>query len=292
MSWCPPAAPTTVPAAAPNEHAESEDLLYTGLAFLFWLTLIVLTALGVHRMLELFGKPKAVEWILLPGVIVAEMAYVFGCLITGGEVRNARLFPSGKGKGRTTEVITQFKGIGPVLADLAVVAACVACIIAVHGFLGEPIIRDFIVDDTTPVPTVGPDLSTQLPTTAQELWDFPGAQVLLVRKMYETCLKTSWLDWRAVLFVYLGLCLSIRLAPVRRPVRPALGTVALAAVILALVPRAGAEWAERIDSLWLLLTYIWSSLLFTLLIAALARGGVYLVSVLRGQEDQTQARHQ
>ena len=275
--------------AAPlKRHSESETLLYTTLALAFWLLLILFTALGVYRLLELFGKPKAVDWLLLPGTIVAELAYVSGCLLTGAEVRSATLFPSaGRGKTPTTQTTPKIKVIGPVLSALVAMGGCIAVIVAAHGALGEPVIREFIVDETDVVPTMGPTLSGLLPTTAQEFWDFPAVQVRLVRKMYETWLATDWLDWRAGLFVYLTLCLSIRLAPIRRPIRPALGAAVVAPILLAISLQAGADLSTRIDSLWLILTYIWSTLLLVLLIVSLIRGGIYLADVLRGKNDGT-----
>ncbi len=267
-------------------RSESETLLYTTLALAFWLLLILFTALGVYRLLELFGKPKAVDWALLPGTIVAELAYVSGCLLTGAEVRSATLFPSGgKGKTQTTQATPKIKVIGPVLSALVAMAGCIAVIVTAHGLLGEPVIRDFIVDETHVVPEIGPTLSGLLPTTSQEFWDFPAAQVKIVRKMVQTWMATDWLDWRVPLFVYLTLCLSIRLAPIRRPIRPALGAAVLAPIILAICLQTGADLSSRIDGLWLILTYIWASLLLVLLIVSLIRGGIYLADVLRGRDE-------
>ena len=256
-------------------------MLYTTIAFAFWLLLIVFTALGTHRLLEQFGKGRTVDWLLLPGVLVSEMAYVFGCLITGAEVRSASLFPTGRGRAAMTQATPRVKVAGPVVAALIAMAGCLAVMLAVHGWLGEPIIRDFIVDNAGLVPKVGADLSGQLPTTAEEFWAFPGAQVELVRKMYETCLDANWLDWSVPLFVYLALCLSIRIGPARRPVRPTLGAAVLAAVALGITQQVGQVWADRIAGLWLLLTYVWSSLLLALLVVSMIRGTVYLVAVIR-----------
>ena len=260
-------------------------MLYTTIAFAFWLLLIVFTALGTHRLLEQFGKGRYVDWLLLPGVLVAEMAYVFGCLVTGAEVRSASLFPTGTGRTAMTQATPRVKVAGPVTAALIAMAGCLAVILAVHGLLGEPIIKDFIVDQAGLVPKAETDLSGQLPTTAEEFWAFPGAQVKLVRKMYQTCLNANWLNWRVPLFVYLALCLSIRLGPARRPVRPTMGAALLAAVVLGIVQQGSEVWADRIEGLWLLLTYVWSSVLLVLLLVAMIRGGVYLVTVIRDDSE-------
>jgi len=87
-----------------------------------------------------------------------------------------------------------------------------------------------------------------------------------------------------VLFVYLAACLSIRLSPVTRPMRP---TLAAAVIISALIALLGVIW-RRVDGLvddaWPLLTYIWASLLFLLVVTLLARGIVALVRILAGKK--------
>jgi len=258
-------------------------VLYTTLALAFWLLLILFTAIGVYRLGELFGKGKLIDWLLLPGTIVGELAYVFGCLITGAEVRGARLFPSGRGQASMTQATPAIKVIGPLLAAAIALVCGIGAIVATHRMLDEPVIREFIVDDTSIIPSVGANLAGQLPTTSQEFWDLPVAQVKLVRKMYQTLLTINWGNWRVPLFVYIALCLSVRLAPIRRPVRPALGAAVLAPGIVALAQLAGANLASGIEGLWFLLTYIWASLLLALIVLALIRGGIYLVNVLRGK---------
>ena len=90
----------------------------------------------------------------------------------------------------------------------------------------------------------------------------------------------NWLSWRVPLFVYLALCLTIRLAPVRRSLRATLAAVVALAGIIA---RIGAVWKRfggLIDDLWPLVMYVWASLLFLLAISLMIRGGLGLVRAL------------
>ena len=66
-------------------------------AFSVYLLGILFTAMGVYRLWAGIVKPGRVNWALLPGTVVAEMAYIFGSLITGGEIRRAKLMDAGKG---------------------------------------------------------------------------------------------------------------------------------------------------------------------------------------------------
>lgn len=252
----------------------------------FWLLLILFAGIGIYRLLGQFGKPRWVDWALLPGTIVSEMAYIFGCLITGAEVRRAKLISSetsGRGArhtGQATEATPKLKTVGPTIAALVAIVGCMAAIVIVHSLLGGPVIGKFIASDAGGGESM---LAPALPTSWDGFWDGLRGQVDLVRRMCETWVLADWTDWRVVLFVYLALCLSIRLAPVSRPVRP---TLAAAIVISALIALAGLlsdRFTGLVTDLWPLLTYVWASLLLLLLLVLLARGVVSLVNVLAGK---------
>jgi len=115
-------------------------------AFTMWLVLTVFAGIGVYRMWASLGKPSSVNWALLPGTIVSEMAYIFGCLVTGGEISNAKLVPS-KGDSSGGEPKTsdspRLKLVGPFVASLLALVACGAAILLVHKALGKPVMEQF-----------------------------------------------------------------------------------------------------------------------------------------------------
>ena len=55
--------------------------------FVIWMFLLLAMAAGVYALLARLMSPAAVQWLLLPGTLVSEVAYMFGMLITGGEIR-------------------------------------------------------------------------------------------------------------------------------------------------------------------------------------------------------------
>ncbi|MEI7835205.1 MAG: hypothetical protein WCK05_02195, partial [Planctomycetota bacterium] len=76
-------------------------MLYVTLAL--WLFGLLLMGHGIYRLLGGIGRPAWVHWVLLPGSLVSAMGYIFGSLITGGEIRRASLMGgslSGSGKGQ------------------------------------------------------------------------------------------------------------------------------------------------------------------------------------------------
>lgn len=248
-------------------------------AFTLWLLLILFTGIGVYRQWARLVKPSRVNWALLPGTAISEMAYIFGCLITGGEIRRAKLIPSREGEAGegepTAEAAAGLKFVGPIVASLLAIVACGGAILAAHALLGEPLIEEF---------RVGAALPQKLPTSWDGLWAQVGMQVSLLRRMCETWGRAEWTNWRVPLFVYLSLCLSIRLSPVRRPVRPTLGAVVAIAGAIALIGLIWGRFDRLMEDIWPLLTYIWASLLFMLVVTLLLRGVVALVRILAGKD--------
>jgi len=256
-------------------------------AFTLWLLLILFMGVGIYRLWGKLVKPAWVNWALLPGTVVSEMAYIFGCLITGGEIRRAKLMPdapTGQGAADgepTTEATGGVKYVGPLVAALLSIAAAAAAILVVHALLGEPVMTEFSGG--------GGMLSTaalpkELPTSWDALWRQVGGQVHLLRRMCETWGEVDWLNWRVPLFVYLSFCLAIRLFPVSRPMRATLAVVVAIAVVIALVGLIWRRFAALMaNDLWPLLTYVWAALLFGLVVTLLLRGVVALVGVLTGK---------
>ncbi|MCK4574593.1 MAG: hypothetical protein KAU36_09480, partial [candidate division Zixibacteria bacterium] len=93
-----------------------------------------------------------------------------------------------------------------------------------------------------------------------------------------------WTNWRVPLFVYLAMCLTIRLAPVRRPLRPTLAAVIVLAGLIALVGVVWKRFDGLMDNLWPLVMYVWASLLFMLWVSLMVRGGVGLARALAGKD--------
>ena len=109
-------------------------------AFSVYLLGILFAAMGVYRLWAGLVRPRWVNWALLPGTIVAEMAYILGCLITGGEIRRAKLMDGGGGGGGrrggktdgssageaepTTEAEPKFRILGPIVAAWLSLVAC------------------------------------------------------------------------------------------------------------------------------------------------------------------------
>ena len=264
-------------------------------ALTLWLLGILAMGFGIHRLWSAMLRAQWVNWALLPGTIVSEMAYIFGCLIMGGEIRRAKLLdlPGGKTAGPrggksssssdgepATEAAPRWKVAGPLVASLLSLAACMAGILIAHSLLGGPVIREFITGEGH-LSSAG--LPRALPTSWTDFWSQAEWQVALLHRMAETCGQVDWFNWRVPLFVYLSLCLSIRLAPVGRPVRPTLAAAVAIAAVIAVAGLLSTRFDGLTSDVWPLVTYVWSSLLLLLVGSLVARGLVGLVRVLIGK---------
>jgi len=273
------------PGFADTSHSNTEELALIYAALTFWLMLLILVGIGVYRLWAGLGRANWVNWALLPGTVVSEMGYIFGCLITGGEVRRAKLMRQSGETGDDGEPTAELSGgvryIGPILAALVSIVACVAAVILVHKLLGGPVVGQFITGDGMLSLAA---LPKQLPTTWDLFWDQVSRQVMLLRRMCETLARLDWLDWRVPLFVYVSLCLAVRLSPTGRPVRPTLAAAAAVSVVIAVVGLVWPGLSSIVQDVWPLLTYLWASLLLALVVTGLALGLGYLVKIIVGKQ--------
>jgi len=252
-------------------------------AFTVWLFLLIFMGIGVYRLWTRLLRPAWVNWALLPGTVVSEMAYIFGCLITGGEIRRARLMDAPRrsdGRRRrdgeaapATEAEPRWQILGPIVAALLALLACGAAILVLHALTGTPVMQKFAV-------LGGPRLPKVLPGSWPALWEQLEMQLHLLKRMCETWGELDWLNWRVPLFVYVAACLSVRLAPARHHVRAALAAAVVAAVVIAIAAALSGRFRHLVEDIWPLLTYVYANLLFLLAVTLILRGIVLLVRVL------------
>ncbi|MCE5328310.1 MAG: hypothetical protein LLG01_18055 [Planctomycetaceae bacterium] len=251
-------------------------------AFVLWLLLIVFLGTGVYRLWAGMTRPAWVNWALLPGTLVAEMAYIFGCLITGGEIRHARLMPADSSKGAAadgepaTDASPRLKVLGPIIASLLALAACAAAILGANALLGEAVLDQFARQGAT--------LPKALPTGWDAFWKQLSGQVSLLKATCEMVPNLDWLNWRVPLFAYLALCLSVRLGPVRRDLRATLAAAVVVALVIAVIAALNKKFSGLMEDLWPLLGYIYATLLLTLLASLMIKGIIALTGVVRGGE--------
>jgi hypothetical protein len=256
-------------------------------AFVLWLFLILGMGVGVYRLCSQLVRPTRVNWAILPGTIVSEMAYTFGGLIThvfrnvltGGELKRDKLIDGGSSrKSRSgSKDKSKSRAFGSVLASLVSIATCAAAIVAAQWLLGRHVMEKF-----TEVWSRSGKLPEELPMTWPAFWGQLDRLVHLQRSTCEALVRLEWAQWQVTVFVYLSMCLAVRLTPVRGTARQTLAAMLAVAGIVALIAGLAPQAKGLVEQIWPLLTYVWTGLLTLLLMSLLLCGAVTVVRVLAG----------
>ena len=244
--------------------------------FTVWMLLIISAGMGVQWLWRRLMSPHWVSWALLPGTVVSEMSYIFGCLITGGEIKRARIMPDQEQEKESqapTEATPKLRLTGPIVASLICIAACGAGIILSNQLFGQEVITSF--DQSQQNFHTYATVSDQLPHDWNSFWDQLEGQVTLLRRTLWAWGNLDWLQWQVPLFVYLAVCMAVRMAPAGRPFLPTLLAVVLAAGIIRLVGLLNVEFENIMQQFWPLLTYVWATLFLLLVMSLLLHAIIY-----------------
>ncbi len=242
-------------------------------AVTFWLLVAVLAAWGVHRLWCGMLPVKFVNVLLLPGTLVAVIGHVVGLLVTGGTVTTATLYKAdGSGDPETTpDPKPRIPIIGPVIVGLLPLLSCASSIYLASRYLGSGLMQRL------PAGSVGPDLPASIPG----VFDFLRAQLSLVESLVSALRASDFSDWRTGVFVYLLVCLVIRMAPFQGTVRGSLAAIILLGAGAAAVTSLFDVADPRVQTGWAVLNLTIASLLLLLLVSLILRGAVGLVQVVR-----------
>lgn len=243
-------------------------------ALTVWLLVIMFSAWGVHRMWSALIKPRVVNSVLLPGTLVAQLGHVLGLLLSGNSVQNTKLM--GDDEKGDPESDTPDDGrlpiIGPILVGLLPLVACAACLYLAAHYWGRGVLND--MGGSAAI------LPQAMPTSLGGLWDLLRGSVTLVEQLVNAIIRSDLPNWPTVLFLYLAVCLTVRMAPFEDNRRGAIGAIVLAALVIAvlasLIPAAQAV----VLSSWPILSFAVGMLLFLLLVSLVVSGIVGLIRIL------------
>jgi hypothetical protein len=244
-------------------------MLYAALTF--WLLVVVLTARGVHVLWSGMVKPKTLNTVLLPGTLVAQLGHVIGLLVTGATISNTTLY--GDDESRAPETTPNPKPkipvVGPVIIGLLPLLACAAAIYVVARCLAGPVMADFNAGAAGPV----------LPTTMAGIWQLLRDQITAVESIVSAIAAADYGSWRTWLFLYLVICLTVRIAPPPGNLRGAMGAILVLGVVTATVSSLVDVADARVRSAWSILNLTIAILFFLLFVSLLVRGAVGLVKL-------------
>ena len=241
-------------------------------ATVFWLLVIVFSAWGVHRIWSGMVKPRVVNVILLPGTLVAQMGHVLGLLVTGATVNNTTLIKDDEtgDPQQSSDAKPKIPFIGPVIIGMLPLITCAVAIFAAAFFLRSATVSDLTSNRVT----------TALPLSLAAFWDLLRSQITLMESTLSAALGSSLNDWHAWLFIYLVICLTVRMAPFPGNLRGSLGAIVVLGVIAAVVGRFIDSTRTIIENGWNVLSLSVAMLLLLLVFSLVVRGVVSLVQLL------------
>ena len=247
-----------------------------------WLFLILLTGMGVYRMWTKHLGGAVADWILLPATVMSELAYSAGRLITGRPAYGGIISPQNPSADACRTAISG-KGGFPVamLSSFLVLVVCGVTLGVLGKWMGDGAIGAFVSPDWIFESNLLPGT---IPTGWDAFWNTVTYQVELLRRFCEGWTRLDWGNWPSPVFVYLSICFSVRLGPVRHDWRPTLVVTAMLLLLLAGAATLIEPLRDVVNGwLWRLLTYTWGLLLFLLVVTLIVLGIVHLARAAIGK---------
>lgn len=240
----------------------------------FWLLVIVFSAWGVHALWSRLVKPRAVNVVLLPGTLVAQLGHVLGILVTGGSVRNTALMSEDESGDPQADVPDKQRLpiIGSIIVGLLPLLACGGAVYAAAHFWGQSVVADLA--------TPGRGVAQELPASIAAFWDLLRNMINLMEGTLHAILYADLRDWRTLVFLYLAVCLTVRMTPFEGNRRGALGAILLAGAAIWITGSITSSLEEALLSAWPLLSFVVGMLLNLLLISLLVTGVVGFVRIM------------
>jgi hypothetical protein len=228
-----------------------------------WVMVVMLLAWGVHHLWSTIVKPKAVNGVLLPGTLVAQLGQIVGLLITGGTVNNTALMRGDEKGSPGTDPSPQPKipVIGPVIVALLPMLALGATLYLAIKKLGMPVMEKMPKDL----------ISGQLPGSLAAFWEQLRGLITLAEGTLNAVRSAENANWRISVFVYLLTCLTVRTAPLPGNVRGHIGAIGSVGVIAWLASTVTPGIPEVILQAWPILTLAIGWLLLLLILSLIVR---------------------
>ncbi len=250
------------------------------LAFAIWMMLILLAGMMLYRFWTRLLGHRLVDWLLLPGTGVSELAYANGLLLTGRPAAGGIISRAGNSYAPGQVPTGKYAWAISAIASLVALAGGCAVMVLVAESFGRDILFHFFLPWSESLPT-------ELPGGLEVL----SQQGKLIALLTKALWQQDWLDWRTGAFVYLSICLAVRLGVVRHDWRVALASEAGLLGLLAGLGALGVDVQGPMEDAWPLLSYIWTLLLSLLALTLLLRGIIDAVHIIRSKSARRESNY-
>ena len=246
-------------------------MLYAALTF--WLFVIIFSAWGVHTLLSRLVKPRVINSLLLPGTLMAQLGHVLGLLITGNQVQNTQLMGDDEQGAPTSDTVENHKIpiFGSILVGMLPLVACAGGLYLATKLWGASVFSQ----------ATGAEVAQTLPLNIGGAWELLRQCINAMEQMVDAIVSSDLANWPTLLFLYLAICLTVRMAPFEGHQRGAIGAIALAGIVIWIMGFLTPQGVESVvQSSWPILSFAVAMLLFLLLLALALSGVVGLFRVM------------
>lgn len=252
-------------------------MLYASMTF--WLFVIIFSAWGVHQLWSGLVKPRVVNAVLLPGTLVAQLGHVLGLLVTGNPVRNTTLMSDDESGAPTSDTPERQRIpiLGPILVGLLPLVACGVCLYVSAKLWGGSVLSGLSGGSAVALPM-------SLPTSLSGVWELLRTVITLMETMLNAIIHSDLMNWTTVLFLYLAVCLTVRMAPFEGNRRGAMGAIILTGLVVGISATLTGAAEEFVRTSWLILSFAVATLLFLLVVSLVVSGAVALTRILAHNE--------
>jgi hypothetical protein len=163
--------------------------------------------------------------------------------------------------------------VGAIIVALLPLAGCAAAIYWVSHYFGAPVLAGMAEP--------GPQ-KLALPTTLTRFFEVIRTAISLVQRLVNAIWASDYRDWRTWLFLYLAVCLTVRMAPLTGNLRGSIGAILLTGLFAFILGQIVESTASLLATAWPLVIFSVAVLLLLLMLSLLAKGAVLLVKTLHG----------
>ncbi len=241
-------------------------------AAVFWMIIVVLSASGVYFLWAGMVKSRIVNIVLLPGTLAAQLGHVLGMLVTGGTVEGTSLISDDESANpkQSNTGKSKIPVVGPLIVGVLPLLTCAGGILLSTLLIGGPGVDRLIAGEVL----------RKLPVGVPAFWDLLRNLIDLMEQMLGVAVQAGGSSWRAWLFMYLLVCLTVRMAPLPGHLRGALAAIASFGIIAFVIGLIFAPTQGIVERSWSMLSLTVITLLLLLVISALIRGAVALGRVI------------
>ena len=223
-----------------------------------WVTISVLLAWGIQWIWTGMTKPKAINTFLFPGTLIASIGRTVALLITGATWADA---PKGSAGAAPAGPQPKMPVMGPIIVAAIPLVLVGAVLYLLMFRLGSPVLHELSTSQ----------VSRDLPWTLAGFWEQLRALVTLSEKTLDAVRRAQIDSWQSFAFVYLMICLTVRLAPFPGNVRGHLIAIGVLGIVAALAGTVSPRYEEMLAAGWPLLSFTVGWLLLLMILSLLAK---------------------